>query len=331
MLTVKLATLDCQGTNRVAVAVSGERLLVPSLANDFLVSAAGLPLSLKQLLAEAGALDRLKAIVAQVEAADSQLLDALSRAGALVPAANARFRAPIPDPLHFMGCGLAYRQHLAEMGGVPTPANPVLFLCSPAAISAHRDEIVLPSHQAEMVDYEGELAIVIGRPCYNVDPSQAMDYVAGYMAHNDISARDHTAEVAAVTVPVKMLGAWSRNVGGKQHPGFSPMGPFLVTRDEIPDPHTLHLTVRVNGQLVQDVTTDDLIFSIAHYVSYVSQWYALSPGDIISTGSPAGVGVAKKPPVFLQDGDVVTVDISGIGTLSNTVVSHSGGTSGRFE
>lgn len=329
MLTVKLATLDCQGTNRVAAAVSGERLLVPSLAKDLLAGASGLPLSLKHLLTEHDGLDRLRAMVAEVQAADTPLIEALEQAGALVAIAKAQFRAPIPDPVHFMGCGLAYRQHLAEMGGVPAPANPVLFLCSPVAISAHRDTIVLPEHQGAMVDYEGELAIVIGRPCYNVALSEAMDYVAGYMAHNDISARDHTAEVAAVTVPVKMLGAWSRNVGGKQHPGFSPMGPFLVTRDEIPDPHALHLTVRVNGELVQDVTTDDLIFSVAHYVSYVSQWYALAPGDIISTGSPAGVGIAKKPPVFLQDGDIVTVDISGIGTLSNTVVSHGGGTSDR--
>jgi 2-keto-4-pentenoate hydratase/2-oxohepta-3-ene-1,7-dioic acid hydratase in catechol pathway len=100
------------------------------------------------------------------------------------------------------------------------------------------------------------------------------------------------------------------------------MGPFLVTKDEIPDPHALHLTVKVNGKLVQDATTDDLLFSVAHYVSYVSQWYQLGPGDIISTGSPAGVGVAKKPPVFLKDGDMVSVDISGIGTLSNTIVSY---------
>jgi acylpyruvate hydrolase len=331
MLTVRLATLDHQETNRVAAAVSGERLLVPSLAGGLLAGAADLPLSLKTLLSVEGALDRLGAMVTQVETGGAQLIDALDQAGALVAEAKAQFRAPIPDPAHFMGCGLAYRQHLEEMGGVPAPANPVLFLCSPVAISAHRDPIVLPAHQGEMVDYEGELAIVIGRPCYNVTLSEAMDYVAGYMAHNDISARDHTAEVAAVTVPVKMLGAWSRNVGGKQHPGFSPMGPFLVTRDEVPDPHALHLTVRVNGKLVQDVTTDDLIFTVAQYVSYVSQWYALCPGDIISTGSPAGVGVAKRPPVFLQDGDIVTVNISGIGTLSNTVVSHSGGTSGRLE
>ena len=150
-----------------------------------------------------------------------------------------------------------------------------------------------------------------------------MDHVAGYTVPNDVSARDHVAEVQAVTVPVGMLDAWGRNVGGKQHPGFSPMGPYLVTADEIPDPHALHLTVRVNGTTVQDVTTDDLIFSIAHYVSYVSQWYPLVPGDIISTGSPAGVGIAKKPPVFLRNGDVVEVEISGVCTLSNRVVASS--------
>ncbi|MFD1787841.1 fumarylacetoacetate hydrolase family protein [Sphingomonas floccifaciens] len=110
-------------------------------------------------------------------------------------------------------------------------------------------------------------------------------------------------------------------MAGKQHPGFSPMGPYIVTTDEIPDPHALRLTTKVNGKVVQDIGTDDLIFTVAKYVAYISQWYTLQPGDIISTGTPGGVGIGKKPPVFLKPDDVVEVSISGIGTLSNTVGS----------
>lgn len=313
---MKLASVDCHGTIRAAAALSGDRLLIPSLAP---AGSEAFPATVKGLLSKPGALDALRARMAEIEEADPATLAELERAGAIIAASDARFAAPIPDPVHFMGCGLAYRQHLREMGNTPTPKNPVLFLCSPGALSGHNAPIPLPPHQGQMVDYEGELAIVIGKPCYAVSEEAAMDCVAGYIVHNDVSARDHVAEVQSVTVPVGMLDAWGRNVGGKQHPGFSPMGPYLVTADEIPDPHALHLTVRVNGAVVQDVMTDDLIFSVAHYVSYVSQWYPLVPGDIISTGSPAGVGIAKRPPVFLREGDVVEVDISGLCTLSNRV------------
>lgn len=170
-----------------------------------------------------------------------------------------------------------------------------------------------------MIDYEGELAAVIGKGGYRIKEENALDHVAGYVVHNDVSARDHVAEVMGVTIPIKMIDAWGRNIGGKQHPTFSPMGPYLVTSDEVGNPHTLRLTTRVNGKVVQDIGTDDLIFTVAHYVSYISQWYTLQPGDIISTGTPGGVGIAKKPPVFLQPGDVVDVSITKLGTLSNTI------------
>lgn len=301
--------------------MGSNELFVPSLAPADHAFSGGLPTSVRGLLADPAALATLRDWIAHIETADADTRDALRRSDAVISTADAKFAAPIPDPVHFIGCGLAYRQHLKEMGNTPAPSDPVLFLCSPGALSGHGDPIPLPPHQGQMVDYEGELAIIIGKPCYNVSIDDAMHYVAGYTVHNDVSARDHVAEVQAVTKPVAMLGAWGRNVSAKQHPGFSPMGPYVVTVDEIPNPHALHLTVRVNGALVQDVTTDDLLFSVAHYVSYVSQWYPLVPGDIISTGSPAGVGIAKQPPVFLKDSDVVTVEISGICTLSNTVVA----------
>jgi 2-keto-4-pentenoate hydratase/2-oxohepta-3-ene-1,7-dioic acid hydratase in catechol pathway len=307
------------------VALSGDRLLIPSLAPRILSEAAALPVSVRGLLASDAWLSRLKQVVDAAEEGNEARQNQLGKLGAIVASSDARFCAPVPDPIHFIGCGLAYRQHLQEMGGVPIPDHPVLFLCSPAALNGHRSTIPMPPHQGGMLDYEGELAIVIGKPCYHVSVSAAMDFVAGYTAHNDVSARDHVSEVAAVKVPIDMLGAWSRNVAAKQHPGFSPMGPYLVTVDEIPDPHALQLTVRVNGSVVQHVRTDDLIFSVAQYVSYVSHWFSLQPGDIISTGSPGGVGVAKKPPVFLRHDDEVTVEISGVGTLQNTVRSVTTG------
>jgi acylpyruvate hydrolase len=309
---MKIASIVMGSQVRAAVALDSGNLLVPSLLPKEVAGASALPQSVRGILAEPGGLAALRALVDRFnqEAAPGD---------AIVAEGDAVFAAPVPDPVHFIGCGAAYHQHLAEMGGVPVPEHPVLFLCSPAALAGHRQDIEGPPHQAGMIDYEGELAAVIGRRGYRIAEADALDYVAGYVIHNDVSARDHVSEVQAVTVPIKMLDAWGRNVAGKQHPTFSPMGPYLVTADEIPDPQALHLTTRVNGKVVQDAGTDDLIFSVAQYVAYISQWYVLQPGDIISTGTPGGVGVAKKPPAFLSSGDVVEVSITGLGTLSNTI------------
>jgi acylpyruvate hydrolase len=309
---MKIASVVMGSQVRAAVALDSGDLLVPSLLPKDLALAPALPQSVRGILAEPGGLEALRVLADRANREGAPT-------GAIVPEQDAVFAAPVPDPVHFIGCGAAYHQHLAEMGGVPVPEHPVLFLCSPAALAGHRQVIEGPPHQAGMIDYEGELAAVIGRRGYRIAEAEALDYVAGYVVHNDVSARDHVAEVQAVTVPIKMLDAWGRNVGGKQHPTFSPMGPYLVTADEVSDPQALHLTTRVNGQVVQDVGTDDLIFSVAQYVAYISQWYVLQPGDIISTGTPGGVGVAKKPPVFLRTGDVVEVSITGLGTLSNTI------------
>lgn len=314
---MKIATLAIDGTERAAVLLNDGDLLVPSLAGGRM--AEHLPRSVRAILALDDGLKDLALAKAWAEGLAVEERADLVRSGAIIGEDAAAFAAPVPDPVNFVGCGASYHQHLQEMGNVPVPAHPVIFLCSPGSLSGHRRPIPVPARQPEMIDYEGELAMVIGKPCYGVSVADALGAVAGYLAHNDVSARDHVAEVKAVVVPTQMLDAWGRNVAGKQHPGFSPMGPYLVTADEIPDPGVLRLTTRVNGQTVQDVGTDDLIFTVAEYISYVAQWYPLQPGDIISTGTPGGVGVAKKPPVFLKPGDTVEVSISGIGTLSNSV------------
>lgn len=316
---MKVASIVVGSRTRAAVALESGDLLVPSLLPDDLAGTPALPESVRGILAQAGGLDALRALAERANREGYAAGRVAAAAQAIVAEGDAVFAAPVSDPVHFVGCGASYHQHLAEMGGVPVPEHPILFLCSPISLAGHGEPIVAPPHQADMIDYEGELAAVIGRGGYRIAEEDALDHVAGYLVHNDLSARNHVAEVQAVTVPIKMTDAWGRNVAGKQHPTFSPMGPYLVTADEIPDPHALHLTTRVNGKVVQDIGTDDLIFTVAHYVHYISQWYTLQPGDIISTGTPGGVGVAKKPQVFLHPGDVVEVSISGLGTLSNTI------------
>ncbi len=315
---MRIATVATALGARAAVAVESGELLIPSLAAD-LDGATGLPPSVREILLLPDGLAQLGRVQALADGADQKTRDRLGAVGALLSENDVTFCAPVPDPINFVGCGASYHQHLREMGGVPVPAHPVIFLCSPGSISGHRRPIIVPARQPDMIDYEGELALVIGKPCYGVGVEQALDAVAGYLAHNDVSARDHVAEVKAVTVPTQMLDAWGRNCAGKQHPTFSPMGPYLVTSDEVPDPAALRLTTRVNGDVVQDIGIDDLIFSVAEYVSYVAQWHDLQPGDIISTGTPGGVGIARQPPVFLKPGDRVDVTVTKLGTLSNTV------------
>lgn len=315
---MKIASIVTGSETRLAVALKSGDLLVPSLLPRESDHETPLPNSVRGLLSEPGGLETLSELA---ERADRQgYANSTSvAAAAIIRERDAVFAAPVPDPVHFVGCGASYQQHLAEMGGVPVPEHPVIFLCSAVSLAGHRQAIQVPPHQSRMIDYEGELAAVIGKGGYRIKEENALDHVAGYVVHNDVSARDHVAEVMGVTIPIKMIDAWGRNIGGKQHPTFSPMGPYLVTSDEVGNPHTLRLTTRVNGKVVQDIGTDDLIFTVAHYVSYISQWYTLQPGDIISTGTPGGVGIAKKPPVFLQPGDVVDVSITKLGTLSNTI------------
>jgi len=172
-----------------------------------------------------------------------------------------------------------------------------------------------------MIDYEGEMTFVFGKSCHNVSEAEAMGYVAGYTIANDVSARDWVGPIFTVTKPFEAIAAWDHNILGKQLPTFCPCGPVIVTKDEIADPHNLQLTVTLNGEVMQSSSTDDLIFNLPQIISYYSKFYRFSPGDIVTTGSPPGVGVGRKPPVFMKPGDVVEVEVEGIGKLSNTVVA----------
>lgn len=212
-------------------------------------------------------------------------------------------------PTNIIGIGLNYRKH-AEEGGKGVPARPMWFMKTTGALQNPDDPIVLPPGSAK-VDYEGELVVVLGKPARNVSKEDALSYVLGYTIANDVSARDWQFE----------LGGGQFN-HAKSFDTFCPIGPILVTTDELSNPNALKLVTRVNDDVRQDWTTADMVFDVATLVSFLSASRTLPAGTIILTGTPHGVGYARKPPSWLQPGDRVTVEIESIGTLSNPVIAE---------
>ena len=214
--------------------------------------------------------------------------------------------SPLRAPEKVLAIGLNYRDHARE-SGAELPSSPLLFAKTPNSVCGPDDEIRWAEGDSAEVDYEAELAVVIGRTARRVSQDAALDHVLGYTCCNDVSARD--AQFAD--------GQWTR---GKSFDTFCPLGPWIVTADEIGDPQQLAVRCRVNGETLQDGTTADMVFGVAELISRLSQVMTLEPGDVIATGTPVGVGFARTPPVFLRDGDVVEIDIERIGVLRNTVV-----------
>jgi 2-keto-4-pentenoate hydratase/2-oxohepta-3-ene-1,7-dioic acid hydratase in catechol pathway len=225
-------------------------------------------------------------------------------ATAPVVAPGTRLGSPIARPSKIICIGLNYSDHAKE-SGMAVPAEPIIFFKSTTALTGPNDGLVIPAG-SEKTDWEVELAVVIGKTARSVSESDAMDHVAGYVLHNDYSERAWQLERG---------GQW---VKGKSADTFAPLGPWLATTDEIPDPHTLRLWLKVNGETKQDGTTANLIFKIPFLVSYVSQFMTLLPGDIISTGTPAGVGLGFKPPQYLKAGDTIELGIDGLGVQKQT-------------
>ena len=210
-----------------------------------------------------------------------------------------RLGPPIDRPSKIVCVGLNYAKHAKE-SGMEVPTEPVLFFKASSAIVGPYDDVILPK-KSEKSDWEVELAIIIGDKASYVKESEAMDHVAGYVIHNDISEREYQLERS---------GQW---VKGKSCDTFAPMGPFMVTTDEIDDPHNLRLWLKLNGETMQDSNTSDLIFGIPKLVSYISTYMTLLPGDVISTGTPFGVGLGLDPQKYLKDGDVMELGIEGLG------------------
>ncbi len=221
-----------------------------------------------------------------------------------LPVDDVRLRAPL-HPHQIIAIGKNYASHAAEMASEP-PSHPLIFAKFPSAVISTGEEIVWRRTITQEVDWEGELGVVIGEFTKDVSVEDALDYVFGYTIANDVTARD---------LQKRIDKQWTR---GKSLDTFCPLGPVIVNRHDLPDPQNLDITTRVNDEVMQQGNTRDMIFSVAHLVSYCSRMFTLTPGDLILTGTPDGVGAGRKPPVFLQDGDEVSVTIDGIGTIRNT-------------
>jgi 2-keto-4-pentenoate hydratase/2-oxohepta-3-ene-1,7-dioic acid hydratase in catechol pathway len=230
--------------------------------------------------------------------------------GWLVQSQDAYWFAPVPRPGKIVCIGLNYRDHAAE-SGLAVPEQPVIFSKFSSCVIAPGEPVVIPT-TSEKVDFEAELAVVVGRHAKHVSADRAYDYVLGYTVFNDVSARDFQFGD----------GQWQR---GKSCDTFAPMGPTIVTTDEIPDPHNLRITLKLNGNTMQDSNTNQLIFGVPQLIEFITKSISLEPGDVIATGTPAGVGFARKPPVYLKPGDVMDVYIEKIGELGHPVVSALAG------
>jgi 2,4-didehydro-3-deoxy-L-rhamnonate hydrolase len=234
--------------------------------------------------------------------------DGLSQLNALILRGGAtplnlkkiNYAAPIARPSKIICIGLNYAKHAAE-AGMAIPPEPIIFFKATTALCGPNDNVIIPRN-SEKTDWEVELAVVIGKKASYIEEAEAMDYVAGYALHNDYSERAFQLERS---------GQW---VKGKSNDTFAPLGPFIVTKDEVADPHNLRLWLSVNGEMLQDSNTDDMIYKIPFVIAYLSQFMTLLPGDVISTGTPFGVGLGFKPPRFLKAGDVVELGIDGLGT-----------------
>ena len=219
---------------------------------------------------------------------------------------NPRIGAAVARVETFYAIGLNYAQHAAEAGMEP-PKEPILFNKSASCLAGPNDALTLPKG-SEKSDWEVELGVVIGKRAQNVSVEEALSYVAGYCVINDVSERAYQIERG---------GQWTK---GKSAPGFGPVGPYLVTADEVPDPQALGLRLSLNGEMVQDNFTSDMIFSVAEIISHMSEFMALVPGDVIATGTPEGVGMGMKPQRFLRVGDVMELEIDGLGRQRTEVI-----------
>ncbi len=263
---------------------------------DLAVAAPALPETMLELLADG------PAALAEARTAAAR---GVAEGVGVIAADRVRVLAPLPRPGKILAIGLNYRDHAQETGN-PIPEVPIVFSKAVTAVIGPGAAIEIPPASA-LIDYEGELAVVIGRPAKRVSRREALQYVAGYTVMNDVTARDYQAR--------------SGHCMSKSFDTFAPMGPVLVTTDEIRDPSTLELRTVLSGEQVQHASTSNLIFDVAALIEYISAGVTLEPGDVISTGTPAGVGYRRDPRRFLRPGDSVRVEISTIGALENPVIS----------
>jgi 2-keto-4-pentenoate hydratase/2-oxohepta-3-ene-1,7-dioic acid hydratase in catechol pathway len=286
---VKLLTFSAEGKSRPGV-LDGDNVID--------LAAAGLPV---------GEEGDLKAIVQGGDAMLARVRDAMKSGSAKrYRLADCKVLAPIAAPSKIVAVGLNYIDHCKE-ANLPVPNEPVLFSKFPSSVAGPYDDLSWPETFSREVDYEVELGIVIGKRGTNISEAQALDYVCGYTCVNDVSARDQQFANAK---------QWDR---GKSFDTSCPYGPYIVTRDEIPDPQTLTVRTVLNGQEMQISNTKNMVFGVAKLISYISEGTTLMPGDLIPTGTPFGVGFSRKPPVYLRDGDECVCEVEKIGSIRNRI------------
>lgn len=285
---MKIARFTEQGRTRLGVVVGDQLADVGSARPD-------LPTDIGALLEGPG----IAALAALVDTAPRLALAAVT------------LEAPVARPPEFLAIGLNYALHIAESGRTEAPKVPVVFNKQATCINRHGGDIHIPAPAPEMIDYEGELGVVIGRTAKRVKAADALDYVAGYLIVNDVSVRDWQRASATMTM-------------GKSWDTHGPTGPWLTTADEVPDPQKLSIKTWVSGDLRQNGNTEHMIFPVATLIEHLSTAFTLLPGTIIATGTPEGVGMAMKPPGFIKAGDTVRIEIDGLGVLENPVVADPG-------
>ncbi|MFT4203543.1 MAG: fumarylacetoacetate hydrolase family protein [Chitinophagaceae bacterium] len=282
---MKLIRYGQLGKEKTGVIIDGKRYSTAAFGEDY-----------NESFFENDGLERLKKFVGE------------NRENLLEVSADERLGSCVARPSKIICIGLNYALHAKETNA-PIPKEPIIFFKSTTALCGPDDDVIIPKNSVK-TDWEVELAVVIGKKCSYVEESEALDYVAGYALHNDYSEREFQIERG---------GQW---VKGKSCDTFAPLGPFLATKDEIADPNNLHLWLKLNGKTVQDSTTADFIFNVQQVVSYLSQFMTLLPGDVISTGTPSGVGLGMNPQVYLKPGDVVELGIEGLGTSKQVAVAY---------
>ena len=315
---MKLLTLRSGDRFHPAILI-GEEVLDLVAARAAIPLATLVPDSMVRLLA--GGTEALKVVARLAGLAEAPAARArLQSLGAILPFSAAVLGPVVPELELLLSGSMSSRGHLEEMGDEP-PRYPCAFHKVRSALSASGADIPVPHGHGDMLDWEGEFCVVIGARCHRVSVEEAMDYVMGYTLLNDVSAREYVMPFVTSKGPAPSAQAWERNVLGKNYPGFAPIGPVIVTKDELPTPLTYHMETLVNGEVMQSSTQEDLVFGPAEMVSYFSQFYVFSPGDIISMGSPPGVGMARRPQIFLKPGDTVVVRVDAIGSLVNGVAA----------
>ena len=317
---MKLATIDATPGHHISVAFDANEILdLWNLRTRFPL-ANELPGTMRELLAQGPeSLGIIRKCLDWLSTVDLDGLNELRVDGVILSANEISFCPPIPDPGLILSVGLNYWRHLEEMSGTPVPEKPTAFIKCSETLLGSSHPLTSPPQCPDMIDFEGEFCFVFAKECYNVNEAEAMDYVAGYTIANDVSARDWLPEVFVAEETFPTIQAWERNIMGKQLPGFTPCGPYLVTKDEIENPHDLKLETRLNGEVMQSTSTNDLIFKLPKIIAYFSQWYRFQAGDIVTTGSPAGVGFGRDPKLFMKPGDEIEIEIEKIGILSNTI------------